>query len=270
MKYIINTLLVFVIIFSFGCNKKPEEKKNILGSYETDFSKYFEGYSGAFVLYDVNNKYYIRHNEEQCKKRWSPCSTFKIPNSLIALETGVVTDENFMLKWDGTKQPYDTWNRDHTLRTAITNSVVWYYRELARRIGEARMKDYIEKIDYGNKDISGGLDKFWLMSSIAISADEQVEFLLKLITNKLPFSERTVNIVKDIMTLEKNDLYVLRGKTGSGENKDIKRTQGWFVGYLTLGDNAYVFATNIEAPENANGKKAKEITYEILKSLKLM
>jgi beta-lactamase class D len=270
MKNLSYILFVLILLFFSGCNKKPEEKKNILGSYETDFSKYFEGYSGAFVLYDVNNKYYIRHNEEQCKKRWSPCSTFKIPNSLIALETGVATDENFTLKWDGTKQPYDTWNQDHTLRAAIANSVVWYYRELARRIGEARMKDYIEKIDYGNKDISGGLDKFWLMSSIAISANEQVEFLLKLITNKLPFSERTVNIVKDIMTLEKNDLYVLRGKTGSGENKDIKRTQGWFVGYLTLGDNAYVFATNIEAPENANGKKAKEITYEILKSLKLM
>jgi beta-lactamase class D len=270
MKYTTNTLLIFALIFFLGCSKKPEDKKNTSGSYETDFAKYFEGFSGAFVLYDVNNKYYIRHNEKQCTERWSPCSTFKIPNSLIALETGVAADENFTLKWDGTKQPYDSWNSDHTLKTAIANSVVWYYRELARRIGEEKMKYYIDKIDYGNRDISGGLDKFWLMSSIAISANEQVEFLLKLITNRLPFSERTVNIVKDIMTLEKNDLYVLRGKTGSGENKDKKRTQGWFVGFLTMGDNAYVFATNIEAPENANGPKAKAITYEILKSLKLM
>lgn len=270
MKYITNTLIIIALIFFFGCNKKPEERKNISGSYETNFEKYFEGYAGAFVLYDVNNKFYIRHNEEQCGKRRSPCSTFKIPNSLIALETGVAADENFTLKWDGKKQPIASWNQDHNLRTAIANSVVWYYRELARRIREEKMKYYIDKIDYGNKDISGGLDKFWLMSSIEISANEQVEFLLKLITNKLPFSERTVNIVKDIMTLEKNDLYVLRGKTGSGENKDIKKTQGWFVGFLTLGDNAYVFATYIEAPENANGKKAKEISYEILKSLKLI
>jgi len=268
-----NTFYIFLaisIIFLSGCNKKTEEIKKSGGSYETDLSKYFEGFSGAFVMYDVNNKYYIRHNAEQCKKRWSPCSTFKIPNSLIAVETGVAPDENFTLKWDGTKQPIESWNSDHNLRTAIKNSVVWYYRELARRIGEEKMKYYIDKIDYGNKDISGGLDKFWLMNSIAISADEQVEFLLKLIINKLPFSERSVNIVKDIMTLEKNDMYVLYGKTGSGENKDIKRTQGWFVGFLTLGDNAYVFATNIEAAENANGQRAKAITYEILKSLKLM
>jgi len=270
MKNIFYLLLIFTVTLTTSCGKKQEESKKNTGKYETDFAKFFEGYSGAFVLYDVNNKYYIRHNEKQCAERWSPCSTFKIPNSLIALETGVAADDNFTLKWDGTKQPYDSWNSDHTLKTAIANSVVWYYRELARRIGEEKMKYYIDKIDYGNKDISGGLDKFWLMSSIAISADEQVEFLLKLITNKLPFSERTVNIVKDIMTLEKNDMYVLRGKTGSGENKDKKRTQGWFVGFLTMGDNAYVFATNIEAPENANGQKAKAITYEILKSLKLM
>lgn len=269
-------LIPVLILGLYGCgkknevNKKDSESKKLLGSYETDFAKYFEGYSGAFVLYDVNNKYYIRHNEEQCKKRFSPCSTFKIPNSLIALETGIATDENFTLKWDGTKQPFETWEKDHTLKTAIANSVVWYYREIARRIGEKKMKEYIDKIDYGNKDISGGIDKFWLTSSLEISANEQVEFLLKLITNKLPFSERTVNIVKDIMTLERNDMYVLRGKTGSGGKESEKSSLGWFVGYLTLGDNAYVFATNITAEKNANGPKAKAITYEILKSLKLM
>ena len=278
-------IIIFIFLFStafFGCNKKtdaPQNKRdsnetgtsqNKLSSYETDFSKYFEGYSGAFVLYDVANKYYIRHNEEQCKKRLSPCSTFKIPNSLIALETGVAPDENFLLKWDGTKQWMDSWNKDHTLRTAIANSVVWYYRELARRIGEEKMEDYIQKINYGNMDLSGGLDKFWLMSSIEISANEQVEFLYKLYKNDLPFSEGTFNIVKDIMTLEKTDTFVLRGKTGSGSKKEDNYSQGWFVGYVEHSNNAYIFATNIIAPENANGIKAKEITYNILKSLKLM
>lgn len=263
-------ILLFALLILSGCGKKNETVSDKQKGYETDFSKFFDGYSGAFVLYDVNNKYYIRHNEVQCNKRLSPCSTFKIPNSLIALETGVAADENFELKWDGKKQPIDSWNRDHTLKTAIANSVVWYYRELARRIGEEKMKDYIEKINYGNKDISGGLDKFWLMSSIAISANEQVEFLKKLYSNQLPFSERTINIVKDIMILEKEDLYVLRGKTGSGESKDSNYTQGWFVGYVTHENNAFIFATNIIAPEKANGMKAKEITLAILKSLKLM
>jgi beta-lactamase class D len=263
-------ILLFLLILFYGCSKKNDALQNKQIGYETDFSKFFEGYSGAFVLYDVNNKYYIRHNEEQCKKRLSPCSTFKIPNSLIALETGVATDENFLLKWDGTKQWMESWNKDHTLRSALANSVVWYYQELARRIGEEKMKEYIQKINYGNMDISGGLNKFWLMSSIEISANEQVEFLLKLYKNELPFSERTTNIVKDIMTLEKTDKYVLRGKTGSGEKKENNYTQGWFVGYITHENNAFIFATNIMASEKANGFKAKEITYEILKSLKLM
>jgi|WetSurMetagenome_2_1015567.scaffolds.fasta_scaffold24520_4 beta-lactamase class D len=264
--FILFTAILFLLI---GCNKKTEAPQNKQLGYETDFSKFFEGYSGAFVLYDVNNKYYIRHNEAQCNKRLSPCSTFKIPSSLIALETGVATDENFLLKWDGTKQWMESWNRDHTLKTAFANSVVWYYRELARRIGEEKMKYYVQKINYGNMDISGGIDKFWLMSSIEISANEQVEFLLKLYKNELPFSERTFNIVKDIMTLEKTDAYVLRGKTGSSGDKE-NYSQGWFVGYITHENNAFIFATNIIATEKANGFKAKEITYEILKNLKLM
>jgi beta-lactamase class D len=270
MKIFFIFLISSVLLFG-GCNKKTETPSPLQKiGYETDLSKFFEGYSGAFVLYDVANKYYISHNEEQCKKRLSPCSTFKIPNSLIALETGIATDENFLLKWDGTNQPIESWNRDHTLKTAIENSVVWYYRELARRIGEEKMKEYIQKINYGNMDISGGLDKFWLMSSIEISANEQVEFLYKLYKNELPFSEKTVKIVKDIMTLEKKDSYVLRGKTGSGKKWKEAYSQGWFVGYIEHSNNAYIFATNIIAPENAIGFKAKEITYEILKSLKLM
>lgn len=281
MKILIFIILSFSLII-FNCNRKPDSNQEKMevkksdtlskksGSYETDLSKFFNGYSGAFVLYDVANNFYIRHNEEQCKKRLSPCSTFKIPNSLIALETGVATDENFTLKWDGTKQYLESWEKDHTLKTAIANSVVWYYRELARRIGEDKMKEYIQKINYGNMDISGGIDKFWLMSSIEISANEQVEFLYKLYKNELPFSKRTINIVKDIMTLDKTDLYVLRGKTGSGSKWDNNFFQGWFVGYLEQGNNAFIYATNIIDSKKVDGIKAKEITYNILKSLKLM
>ena len=256
-------LLFIIFVIFVGCAKKQD--------YETDFSKYFNNYKGCFVLYDFNNKYYIRYNSVQCAKRLSPCSTFKIPNSLIGIETGVITDENFMLKWDSTKYQIESWNRDHTLKTAIANSVVWYYREIARRIGEERMKEYIQKIGYGNEDISGGIDKFWLMSSIQISANEKVEFLKKLYTDKLPFENRTVNIVKDILVLEKNNEYTFSGKTGSGSDSTNNFSQGWFVGAVSLGDNLYVFATNVEAKYGeVNGLKAKEITIDILKSLKIM
>jgi beta-lactamase class D len=254
---------IIFVLFIGGCTKKHQ--------YEEDLSKYFNGYKGCFVLYDSNNKYYIRYNEEQCSKRLSPCSTFKIPNSLIGLETGVITDENFTLKWDGTEYPIESWNSDHNLKSAIKNSVVWYYREIARRIGEEKMREYIHKIGYGNEDISGGIDKFWLMSSIKISANEQVEFLKELYNNKLPFLDKTLDVVKDILILEKNDKYTFSGKTGSGSNSENKTSQGWFVGVVMLKDNTYFFATNIEAgEEEVNGMKAKEITIEILKSLKIM
>jgi beta-lactamase class D len=95
MKNLFYVFFVLNVILFSSCNKKTDNPQSKQNGYETDLSKYFEGYSGAFVLYDVENKYYIRHNEEQCKKRLSPCSTFKIPNSLIALETGIATDENF-------------------------------------------------------------------------------------------------------------------------------------------------------------------------------
>ncbi len=247
------------------CGCKQQEKKG----YETDFNSYFGKYKGAFVLYDFNNRYYIRHNEEQCRMRFSPCSTFKIPNSLIGIETGVISDENFTLKWDGVKRDIESWNQDHNLKSAIKNSVVWYYQEVARRVGDARMKEYIGKIGYGNNDISGGTDKFWLMNSLEISADEQVEFLKKLCTNDLPFSERSLNIVKNITILDSNANLVFRGKTGSGNFPDGKTGLGWFIGYISLGNNIYIFSTNILG-EDANGKKAKEITIEILKSIKIM
>lgn len=247
--------------------KQESVKKQV--SQTTDLSRFFEGYSGAFVLYDVKNNFYLRHNEEQCKKRLSPCSTFKIPNSLIALETGVAKDENFSLKWDGTKYSIESWNRDHNLKSAVSNSAVWYFRELARRIGEDSMKKYIEKINYGNKDITGGLDKFWLMGSIEISANEQVEFLGKLYKNELPFSERTTGIVKNILVLDSTDKYVLRGKTGSGTGNNF--FQGWFVGYVTHPNgDAFIFASNVVSEKRVDGLKVKEITRSVLNSLKIM
>lgn len=281
MKKILILITLTVLLF-IGCNKKsdlPQNRKkdndtNISlknpENYEIVLSNFFGEYSGAFVLFDVTNNYYKRHNPEQCKKRYSPCSTFKIPNSLIALETGIATDENFPLKWDGTKQWMDSWNKDHTLKTAFANSVVWYYRELARRIGGEKMKYYVQKMNYGNMDISGGLDKFWLMNSIAISADEQVVFLTDLYYDKLPFSKRTFDIVKDIMILDKTDTSVMRGKTGSSRNEKENYSIGWFVGYLENKNNAYIFAANIISKEKANGIIAKEITYNILKSIKLI
>ena len=151
---------------------------------------FFGGFKGAFVLYDLNSNQYTRYNPERCAEPFIPASTFKIMNSLIGLDTGVIPDENYVIKWDGTQNVIPSWNQDHTLKTAIQNSVVWYYQELARRVGKEKMQYYVDAAHYGNQNISGQIDTFWLEGGLRISADEQVEFLKRLYKGDLPFSQR--------------------------------------------------------------------------------
>ena len=238
----------------------------------SDFEQYFQRYklTGSFLLYDYKASKYIRYNPSRSMQRFIPASTFKIMNSLVGLETKVITDENFVIKWDGTQYPYPTWNHDQTLQSAITNSVVWYYQEVARRVGRERMQHYIDAVGYGNQDISGNLDSFWLDGALRISPEEQINFLIRLYKDDLPFSRRTMAIVKKILILEKTISYTLRAKTGSG----IKLTPmvGWWVGYLEENDDVYFFATTVESnqTEDILGNKKLDITKSILKALSLL
>jgi beta-lactamase class D len=236
-----------------------------------DLGTHFKGFTGTFVMYDPSNNKYIVYNERQSRKSLSPCSTFKIYNSLIGLETGVLNQEdaNTVIKWNGIKHDIQNWNRDHTLATATQESVVWYFKKLATRIGEERMKNYIDEIGYGNRDISGGLTTFWLQSSLRISAMDQVALLNKLYLGNLPFSPANVEIVKKNITLSDNAGIRFMGKTGSGFQAG-KWTLGWFVGFVEQQGSNYIFATNIEAPDGASGGKAKAITKTILKDLEIL
>jgi beta-lactamase class D len=240
-----------------------------------DLSPFFKDTNGAFVLYDQKNDRYIRYNEERCRERFSPKSTFKIPNSLIGLETGVIRDADFVIPWNRQKYPPQDWNeypfkhwgQDHTLRSAIKYSVVWYYRELALRVGQERMKKYVTAFDYGNRDISGDIDYFWLGGGLRISADEQVEFLKKFYAGRLPVSKRSTEIVKDILVLEKTADYKLSAKTGGGPIAEGKYI-GWFVGYVETKGNAYFFACNIEGSSYAGIRdKRIDVTKRILAEL---
>jgi len=181
----------------------------------------------------MQNHHYIRYNPEKSAVRLLPASTFKILNALIGLETGVIPNENFVIPWDGTPYDIDSWNQDHTLKTAFQNSVVWYYQEVPRRVGSENMRHYIDAVGYGNQDMTGNLDSFWLDGAIRISADEQVEFLKRLYRNDLPFSERSMEIVKDMMIVKTEPELHLRGKTGTAMMVDSQYV-GWFVGYQEL------------------------------------
>lgn len=280
---------LFVLIFTAGCaqaqktvNKSNDKEKQAVKSQ--DVSRFFEGIEGAFVLYDSKNNRYLRHNEARCKVRFTPASTYKIPNALIGLETGAVKDADTLIGWDKvkypdqnwTEAPFVHWKKDHTLATAMKYSVVWYFRELAMRVGEERMKSYLAKFDYGNQDISGGLaskqmfEAFWLNSSLKISADEQIEFLRKFYDGKLPVSKRSTDIVKQILVLEETPNYKLSGKTGGVGNLNGKAF-GWFVGYVETKDNTYFYALNIDGADYAAIRdKRIDLTEQILTELGIM
>jgi beta-lactamase class D len=241
-----------------------------------DLSSFFKDTKGAFVLYDQKNDRYTRYNEERCRERFSPKSTFKIPNSLIGLETGVIRDADFVIQWNRQKYspqdnwdqyPFKHWGQDHNLRSAIKYSVVWYYRELALRVGEQRMKKHVTAFKYGNQDISGGVNNFWLNGGLKISPDEQVEFLKKFYAGRLPVSQRSTEIVKDILVLEKTPEYTLSAKTGGGSIAEGVYI-GWFVGYVETKGNVYFFATNIEgASYQAIREKRIDVTKLVLAEL---
>jgi len=233
-----------------------------------DLKKFFDEYNheGCFVLYDLKKDEYIKYNPERCSEQFIPASTFKIFNSLAALESGVIKDENEIIKWDGVKRSYDMWNQDLNLALAFKYSAVWFYQELARRIGEERMQKFVNENHYGNEDISGGIDVFWLQGGIRISPDEQIEFLKKIFKNETAFSKRSIDILKKIMIYEQTDEYTLRAKTGWGIR--FENQVGWFVGYVERSDDVYFFATNLESKEPEEGFKSRfEISYNILREL---
>lgn len=243
-----------------------------------DLSPFFKDTKGAFVLYDQKNDRYTRYNEERCRERFSPKSTFKIPNSLIGLETGVIRDADFVIPWNRQKYPPDNWDQypfkhwkqDHNLRSAIKYSVVWYYRELALRVGAQRMKKLVTAFDYGNEDVSGDIDYFWLGGPLRISADEQVEFLKKFYAGRLPVSKRSTEIVKDILVLEKTPEYTLSAKTGGGPIAEGTYI-GWFVGYLETKGNVYFFATNLEGTSYPEIREKRiDVTKRIFAELGLL
>ncbi|MDT8903039.1 penicillin-binding transpeptidase domain-containing protein [Anaeroselena agilis] len=236
-----------------------------------DLGKYFRGYTGTMVIYDQAGDRYVVYNEPQSRKRLSPCSTFKIYNSLIGLETGVLAaeDEQTLVKWDGTRHSIESWNHDQTLASATRNSVVWYYQKLAARIGEQRMQEHLDAIGYGNRDISGGLTTFWLRSSLRISAMEQVEMLRRLYSGELPFAPRNVAVVRKNITLSADGKTPFMGKTGSGFENG-RWLLGWFVGCVERDGNRYIFAVNIEAPDGASGGAARRIAEAVLKDFAIL
>jgi len=241
-------------------------------SQTVNLERYFKelGIEGSIVIYDQNNKKFYEHNASRNSTPFYPASTFKILNALIALETGVIKDDVAVLTWDGIVRQIPAWNRDTNLRQAFKDSTVWFYQVLARRTGHERMQKFINQVGYGNRQIgtSEQIDKFWLEGPLKITPRQQIDFLQRLYRKDLPFSQRTLDLVQDIMVFEKTPNYILRGKTGWAIS--VKPNIGWFVGYLEQNQNVYFFATNIYI-RNADDVAARiEVTRRSLKALGLL
>lgn len=254
--------------------------KNVDKDIDVDLSEFFNEYKvkGSFVLFDKKRNQFTRYDSERCRERFTPASTFKIPNSIIAIEERIIDDSNSILKWDSVESRNPLWNRDLTLKEAFRVSCVPCYIKIANNVGENNYKKYLEKFEYGNKSTTVDSDDpnlkigFWLIGELKISQEEQISFLRKLYDYKLPVTKRSIDITKEILVDEKKDNYILSGKLGRGSDSKNRKEIGWYVGYVEKGNNVYFFATNFESTNQRGdfGLARKDITLKILRKLKVI
>ena len=254
----ITSIAVFLILF-ISCkenkgittiNKEQSANKNII---KPEFQSIIDSSDviGSILIYDLNQDVYYSNDFEWSNKGNLPASTFKIANSIIGLETGVIENDSVIFKWDGEKKWLKNWEQDLILRDAFQFSCVHCYQEVARKIGSKRMNDYVSKLNYGNLEIDAtNIDKFWLEGASRISQMQQIDFLKRLYNFELPISKRTESIMRNIMLIEETDQYKLSGKSGLSNNNG--EYNGWFVGFVEFKNNTYLFATNLEPKKEFN------------------
>lgn len=242
---------------------------------DNSLKKYFDDnhVEGSFGLFNNGNGEFTIYNLRRFKdSTYLPASTFKIVNSLIGLETGKISDEKMMIKWDGVVRTYpsgDTaaeWNKDLTMEEAFKASAVPYYQEVARRIGKDTMQFWIDSLGYGSryqKPKIGKIDTFWLDNTVKVTPDEQLGLVKKLYFDQLPFQKRSMRVVKDLMVMEKNANYTLAYKTGWGFSENGNAV-GWMVGWMVENQHPYFFSLNLEGP---HGTKMQEVRMNVLKGI---
>jgi beta-lactamase class D len=244
---------------------------------------YFSGTKACFLLFNMKTKSFEKViGESSCKERLPAASTFKVPLAVMAFDAKILKDENTVLKWDGKVDAREEVNRDHSAKTWMRDSVVWYSQRITQKLGKRRLEMFLQSFRYGNQDLRGGLTQAWLLppttekGALKISAYEQVEFLKHLWTDSLPASKRSMRLAREITFLEtSSNGFALHGKTGSNfYDADRKVHMGWFIAHVQNGEQEYIAVTNFsdlgptEIP-GYGGLRAKRITLQILTDLGL-
>lgn len=236
-----------------------------LGALEPDFGKMFGGDEGCFYAREMGSGRTIVFNEARAKTRFPPCSTYKIPHLVFALDAGVVKPTE-VFKWDGKPRGRESWDRDQMIPSAVRESVRWVFEEIEHRLGKALSKAYVDKLAYGNRNVDGYPQAYWLMSSLKISAVEQVELLSRLVEEKWPFDRPAQQMAKSCLATEKGVGSHYYGKTGSGieghpdgkvpAQGEQPMQLGWWVGWLQRRGQTWVFAANYRG-KDATGSRLK-------------
>ncbi|WP_266169149.1 class D beta-lactamase [Dyella subtropica] len=233
------------------------------------------GLKGTMLVYDEKADAWHVVDAERARHGYLPASTFKLFNALVALDTGAVKDEYELIRWDGKMRelagaPVAEWNRDNSLASGMRYSTVWFYQAVARRAGEQRMQAWINKEGYGNRDIGGGIDQFWLSGKLRISAEQQVDFLRRLADDKLSFSPRAQETVRRISITEAQPGYVLHAKTGFGSEAAQNATKdglGWYVGWVERDGRRWFFALNVDLAKVGDAPKRVVLAKQLLGQL---
>jgi len=241
MRLLAGCLIVFCFV---SCSLNNVDIDNSLGKYFKE-----NKVEGCFALLNNSTGRFSIYNLERYRdSAYLPASTFKIVNSLIGLQTGVITNDSMVIKWDGVVRSVPAWNKDLSMYEAFRVSAVPYYQEVARRIGKDTMQQWLDTLSYGTKKITSPIDTFWLDNSLKITPDEQLGLVKKLYFNQLPFHERNQEIVRTAMLMEDKPEYKLSYKTGWGF-KENGNNLGWMLGYIEENKHPYFFVLNIESPE---------------------
>ncbi len=226
-----------------------------------------QGVVGTLVIATSNGKIIHVHNPDRSRVQYSPASTFKIPNTLIALDAVVVESADSQFKWDGVEKGRAAWNQDQTLQSAFRVSCVWCYQEIARAVGENGYASALAAMDYGNQYLGKQVDQFWLNGDLRISAVEQIDFLRKLYNYSLPYERDHIDIVKSIMRDDEQAGYALFSKSGwTGPALHV----GWYVGFVEKDDGAWLFAMNFSMDSAEQAGLRKALTIRSLEALGIL
>ena len=256
------------LAFSYSPQNRSDLPKNIKLISNLELSNAFHGYEGSFVLYNSRENTWSVYDPDNARKRISPNSTYKIYDALLGLESGVISPESSVISWNGEACPFEAWEGDQDLNSAMKNSVNWYFQSIDSQLGSDSIKSFLHTIQYGNQQTGSDMDLYWTDSSLKISPLEQVELLKKFNENEFHFSPDNISAVKKALQLSSSDAGNFFGKTGTGRinNRDVN---GWFVGYVETSDNTYYFSVNIKADSNASGSAAAKIAMSVLSDLEI-